>query len=345
MRTLLAVCLLTACSSTGGSGGGGSGDPPLGGANTVTGNVIDFVSNNPISGNATVTALGLPAATVTSQGSMFTIEDVPDNSLFQLKAEAASYATTYSPAMTVAVGDVSGAKAWAVPSGFVSATAGGYNITPTAAKGILMIQLVDGSGTPKAGVKASDLVLAGVTGASGPHFLGASLQPTTATTSSTSGWAIWYEVPAGSVALGVAANATVTLQMAQSPIDGAAVTLATATVTAGAPPPPPTNVSFSGQVYPIFTARGCTECHSGNKIGANLGNLSLDGGSNHVYSQIDTTQYPERIVTTAPATSELLTKPSYSNPSNGHPVVVFTGPQDKDYVTILQWITEGAKNN
>jgi hypothetical protein len=308
----------------------------------VTGTVLDFVADNAITGTATVAALGLPDATVTTQGAMFTIENVPDNSLFQLKTTAQSYATTYSPAMTVGVGDVSGAKAWAVPTAFVTATAQGYGVTPTAARGILMIQLVDGSGTPKSGVPASDLVLAGVTGASGPHFLNGNLAPSTATTSSTSGWAIWYEVPAGSVALGVAANATVTLQMAESPIDGAAVTLATATVTSGAPTPPPTNVSFSNQVYPIFTKRGCIECHSGNKIGANLGNLSLDGGANHVYQQVDTST---RIVTTAPTTSKILAMPSYSNPSNGHPVVVFTGPQDPDYVTILQWITEGAKNN
>jgi len=116
-------------------------------------------------------------------------------------------------------------------------------------------------------------------------------------------------------------------------------------LTSGAPPAPPMNVSFSAQVYPIFTKRGCTECHSGNKIGANLGDLSLDGGANHVYGQIVTSQYPDRVVTTAPTTSKILSMPSYSNPSNGHPVVVFTGPQDPDYVTIEAWIAGGAKNN
>jgi hypothetical protein len=344
MRTLLVVCLAAACSSTD-NGSGGGGDPPLGGANTVTGNVVDFLNGNPISGAATVSAIGLPDAQVSDSGAAFTITDVPDNSLFQLLASASTYAPTYSPAMTTTVGDVSGVKAYAVPEAFVTATASGYSVTPSPSAGVLLVQLVDSTGAPKAGVAGSNLVLAGVTGASGPHFLDASLGPSTATSSSTSGWAVWYNVPAGSVALGVAVNATVTLQMAQSPITAASVTIATASVASGAPPPPPANVSFAAQVYPIFTSRGCVECHSGNKIGANLGDLSLDGGSNHVYGQIVTTAHPDRVVTSAPATSKLLAMPSYSNPSNGHPVVVFTGPQDKDYVTILQWITEGAKNN
>jgi hypothetical protein len=155
---------------------------------------------------------------------------------------------------------------------------------------------------------------------------------------------VFYNVPVGSIALAQPAGATVTLAMAESPIAPQTVTVASVQVTAGATPPP-TNVSFSQQVVPIFTSRGCVECHSGNKVGANLGNLSLDGGTNHVYGQLVTTSYPLRVVTTAPATSKVLTMPSYSNPTNGHPVVVFTGPSDKDYQTILAWIMEGAKNN
>ena len=340
MRNLLVVCLVTACTSSPGGGSGG-GDPPLGGANTVTGNVVDFLSGNPISGMATVTALGLPDATVSSSGAAFTIENVPDNSLFTLEATAATYAATYSPAMTTTVGDLSGIKAYAVPQAWVTATASGYGIPPAPTAGILMVHLVDSTGAPKSGIAGSDLVLAGISGANGPHFLDANLAPSTATSSSASGWAVWYNVPAGSVALAAPATSAVTLQMAQSPIAAASITIANATVSAGAPPPPPTNVSFANQVMPIFTARGCVECHSGNKIGANLGNLSLDGGANHVYSQLT----PNLVSLTMPATSKVLTMPSYSNPSNGHPVVVFTGPQDKDYVTILQWITEGAKNN
>src|SRR5437763_1957304 len=129
MRTLLVLCL-AGCTS---SGAGGGGEPPLGGANTVTGTVVDFLSSQPISGTATVSALGLPDATVATQGATFTITDVPDNSLFQLLASAPTYAATYSPAMTTAVGDVSGVKAFAVPQAFVSATASGYGVTPTAA--------------------------------------------------------------------------------------------------------------------------------------------------------------------------------------------------------------------
>jgi hypothetical protein len=307
----------------------------------VTGTVVDFLSSHAVGGAADVSALGLPDAMVAMNGADFTITDVPDNSLFQLLATASTYASTYSPAMNVGVGDVSGATAFAVPNAFVSATSNGYGVNQAPTAGVLMIQLVDSTGAPKSGVAGGNLVLAGVTGASGPHFLDATLGPSTATSSSGSGWAIWYNVPAGTVALGTAANATVTLEMAESPIASASVTIAKATVSAGAPPPPPKNVSFSSQVVPIFTKRGCVECHSGNKIGANLGNLSLDGGTNHVYNQI----VPGRVAPASPTTSKLLAMPSYSNPSNGHPVVVFSGPQDADYVTILTWINEGVQNN
>src|SRR5436305_2676211 len=103
MRTRLALGLLASCTSSGANGGGG-GEPPLGGANTVTGTVVDFLSSNPVSGAADVTALGLPDAMVATSGASFTITDVPDNSLFQLLATVPTYAPTYSPAMTVAVG-------------------------------------------------------------------------------------------------------------------------------------------------------------------------------------------------------------------------------------------------
>jgi hypothetical protein len=136
------------------------------------------------------------------------------------------------------------------------------------------------------------------------------------------------------------------VSMPESPVDAATVTIANVQVVAGvAPPPPPKNVSFAQQIVPIFTNRGCTACHSGNKIGANLGDLSLDGGANHVYNQLVDPAHPLRVVLSAPATSKVLTMPSYENPPDAHPNVTFQGPQDPDYQKILVWITEGAKNN
>src|SRR5262249_37302035 len=116
-----------------------------------------------------------------------------------------------------------------------------------------------------------ELVLGG--GAVGPFFLDANLAPArNANASSASGYAVFFEVAPGVVTLGQAANATLTIEMALSPIVAGNVTLADGLVTNGAPALP-TNVSFAQQIVPIFSVRGCVACHSGNGPGKDLGGL------------------------------------------------------------------------
>ena len=43
--------------------------------------------------------------------------------------------------------------------------------------------------------------------------------------------------------------------------------------------------------------------------------------------------------------SQLLTYPSREDPPDRHPNVTFTSPLDPDYLKILVWIREGAKDN
>jgi hypothetical protein len=334
--------VFAACTSTHGS----PPQPPLGGALTISGEVVDFQTTQPLTTMPTIDVTGVPGATVTVQDATFTIEDVPDNSSFSIHVtDDPTYAPTYSPAIAVSTSDLAGVKAYAVAASYLSKLESGFNVQPSTTNGVVLMQLVDATGAPKSGVAGSNLVLSGVTGASGPHFLDASLGASNATSSSSSGWVVFFNVPAGAIALGQAANATVTLSMPESPVAAAAVTIATITVTAGAPPPPQTNMSFSAQIVPIFSNRGCTACHSGNKIGANLGDMALDGGANHIYSQLVNTTHPLIVQTAAPAKSLVLTMPSYENPPDAHPNVTFTGPQDPDYQKILAWITEGAPNN
>ena len=52
-----------------------------------------------------------------------------------------------------------------------------------------------------------------------------------------------------------------------------------------------------------------------------------------------------RVNLTTPHKSLVLTMPSYENPPDPHPTVVFTSSADPDYVKILTWIKEGAKFN
>src|SRR5262249_50942006 len=153
--------------------------------------------------------------------------------------------------------DVNGVKAYTVAEDFITTIATGFSVTPSAANGILLLHLLDTSGKPKAGVAGSNLVLSNATGGTGPKVLDANRDASNAAASAATGWVVFFEVPPGVVALGQAANATVGLQMASSPVRGGLVTIANVTVTDGAPPPPTTNVSFSQTIFPIFTARGC----------------------------------------------------------------------------------------
>lgn len=334
--------ILAACASN----PAGSTEPPLGGSNTVTGTIVDLQTGQAIGVSAMLSVTGVPAAQVSVQGASFTIDGIPDNSSFQLLATAApTYAPTFSPAIQVVAADVSGAIAYEASEPFLNQLATGFQVTPNVSDGVLLLHLVDSTGKPVSGVAGSNIVLAGTTGASGPHFLDQNLAASSSTSSSASGWAVFFNVPPGAIALAQAANATATLAMAESPVAAGTVTVANVQVTQGAPPPAPKNVSFANDVVPIFSNRGCTACHSGNKIGANLGNLALDGGANHIYGQLVTPTYPMRVVLSAPATSKVLTMPSYENPPDNHPNVTFQGPQDPDYQKILVWITEGAKNN
>lgn len=336
----LVLASISACSDN-------SSSDVLGGSLTVTGTVVDFQTGAEVTGAASIATTALvPTPQVSVQGAAFTIDGVPENSAFQVLASVPpTHHATYSQVITVVSDPVDGVKVAAVSEQFLGTLAAGFSVTPSAAKGILLLHLVDAAGQPKSGVAASNLVLANTTGTSGPKFLDANMMPApNATTSSTSGWAVFFEVPAGTISLGVAASATATLEMASSPVAAGTVTIADVKVTDGAPAPMPTNVSFSQQVFPIFTARGCVACHTGSGPGKDLGGLMLDGGSNLAYKEL-TTEDPLRVQVAAPEKSLVLTMPSAESPPDGHPNVTFTGPQDPDYIKILAWIREGAKSN
>jgi hypothetical protein len=298
----------------------------------VQGTVIDFETSQPVPAEPLIETAGLnPPPHIVTTGAKFTLTGVPEISAFQVLATLApDYAPTYSPTILAVKSDVTDAKAYAVKNTFVQTLSTSFGVTADASKGILLLHLVGPDGTPKQNVPATDVIVNGATAA---HLL--SGQPE---------WAVVFNVPPGTAALGQAANATVTLTMDAEPIAAATVTVAEVTVTDGAPPALPTNVSFANQVVPIFTSRGCVACHSGNGPGKDLGGLQLDGGIPKVYSEL-TAENPLRVQVATPEKSLVLTMPSAENPPDAHPNVTFTGPTDPDYQKILVWIREGAKNN
>jgi hypothetical protein len=155
---------------------------------------------------------------------------------------------------------------------------------------------------------------------------------------------VFFEAPVGVATLHPAAAATVTIDMAASPLAAGAVTIAEAKVSDGALVLP-TNVKFGAQIVPIFLARGCQACHSGNGPGKDLGGLTLDGSTNLIYKELVEERPGTRVRVQAPETSLVLTMPSREVPPDGHPTVVFASALDPDYLKLLVWIREGAHQN
>jgi hypothetical protein len=93
------------------------------------------------------------------------------------------------------------------------------------------------------------------------------------------------------------------------------------------PPNPDDTISFSLQIEPIFTDLGCTDCHPSFK--------KPDLTPGNAYNSITSMGLVD---TTNPESSILYVHPS---PTGGH-YKVYTSA---DAALVLQWITQGAKNN
>jgi len=309
---------------------------------TVEGEVVDFQSGAAPSAVSDVTVSGLaPAPEVTRRGAAFSIVDIPANSAFGVLVTAPMYRPSYSQ-LEVTTSSITGVEAPLVSEAYLASLASGFGVTPSLAKGTVLLHLVDAAGASRAGVAATSFT---ITGGNGPHFLDANMMAVTAATSSSkSGWVVFFDVPPGIAGLTQPGSAAVTIEMPAVPVAAGVVSIARARVGDGAPALP-SNVSFSTQIVPIFAARGCVACHSGSGTGKDLGDLTLSGSANLIYKELVTEKPNTRVRLAAPETSLILTMPSREDPPDGHPNVTFTGPRDPDYLKLLVWIREGAKQN
>lgn len=338
--SLLWISLLAVGCSFGGGDDGDDG--PLGGSHAVTGKVIDVQTGAEVTATTLSTSGLITTPETELDGSAFTLDGIPAQSAFQVLTTAPpTYRATFSPVITVEEDDVAEVSAPLVSEAFLAELATAFNVTPSAARGILLARVVDGEGKPRAGVSSTSFVLEG-TGISPPKFLNDAMAAApAAVATSASGWVVFFEVPPGVVSLTQSATSTVALEMATAPINAATVTVAEIRVTDGAPPKF-TNVSFSQQILPIFTARGCVACHSGGGAGKDLGGLTLNGGK--VYKEL-VEEDPTRVRPGMPEQSLLLTMPSRESPPDRHPNVTFASAADPDFQKIYVWIKEGAKQN
>jgi len=305
----------------------------------IQGQVVDFQTGAQVTAtDLTISGL-VPAPKVDLSGSSFTLEGVLQNSVFEVLAVAPAHRSTASQ-VVVTTSKIDGVKVPVVSETFVTALATAFGATPSTTKGIVLLHLVDAAGKPRAGVAAASFTIAGT---NGPHFLDANMMPSaTATMSSSSGWVVFFDVPPGLAGVSQGLSAAVTIAMPASPIAGGVVTIVEGTVSDGAPVLP-SHVSFAAQIVPIFKARGCVACHSGNGPGKDLGGLTLEGGS--TYKELVLEKPNTRVNVSMPEASLVLTMPSREDPPDAHPNVTFTGPRDPDYLKLLVWIREGALQN
>jgi hypothetical protein len=337
-----AIALYGACTD-----GVEGGEDPTG--LTVSGQVVDFASGAAIAGTASVTTRGLdPSPVVTIDGAAFVMDPIPANSVFHvLSAAPPTHRATYA-AVTVVDASLEAISVPALSETYIASLATGFNVSPTAARGLLLARAIDAAGQPRAGISATAFTVP--PGARGPFFLDAQLMPAAnATATSASGWVVFFEIEPGLVGLTAVANAPVTMEMALSPVAPASATIADVKVTDGANVLP-TNVSFAQQVRPIFQRRGCETCHSGSGPGRDLANLTLDGGNALIYRELVEEEGllatgNNRVDLAMPEKSLILSMPSAEDPPDRHPNVTFTGPNDPDYQLLLVWIREGAREN
>lgn len=352
LLTAFALTIAPGCGDDGGGGGGGADGGGLVGVDTytVSGAVLDFETQTPIDGAATVVVQGItPTPGVVVQGADFTISDILPFSVFDVLAGSPpDYRNTYNVGIVVEGANRTGVDLSTAKETYVTGLATAFGVTPMAGTSIVIARAVDDAGQPRAGIPAAAFALAGAT-FSGPYFLDANRAAAPAATeTSASGYVVFFDVAAGTAAITAADNSGYTMAMGPAPVAATTLTLAEVIVTDGAPVLP-TNVSFANDVVPIFSLRGCDRCHSGNGIGRDLGNLTLDGSVNLMYREVTEEISPIhnkiRVNVMAPAESLLLTMPTAETPPDTHPNVTFLGMGDPDYRIIFAWISEGAKDN
>src|SRR5574337_897614 len=149
MRSYWLCFALAAAGCGGGVDNAGGDDGPLGGSLTVNGSVVDFKTGMPVDGAVSVSTAGLvPAPQVTTQGANFTIDGIPENSAFQILASSTDHRPTYGQSVIVTTSNLDGVKATTLSETYLASLASGFGVTPTAANGVVVVRLVDGTGAP-----------------------------------------------------------------------------------------------------------------------------------------------------------------------------------------------------
>ena len=347
---LLATGVTLAAASPACSGGGGGtvdGNYDV----HVSGQLIDWRSGAPI-GEAIVRTVGISPAreTEADDEGRFTLKGIPAFGYVIVDVTADGYARTLSPTILVEDEDLEDLPVEVLGEADATLFLGAFTVTPAAGEGHALGRVLTTAGTGVSGVAAIQL-LPVTSGAEGPYFLDSADQPAAgATETSESGSFAFFNAEAGNVSLQGSAPGAVLAPAVSVVRDGA-----WSLVTLGGPPPAgsgatPTPVptgtpgpqDFTADIVPIFTNRGCVDCHTGGQApqGFRLDNL------NFIHAEVTTELSPvtntPRVNTADPDASLLLRRPTFEDPPDQHPNAIFQTPFDPDYQKIRRWISDGA---
>lgn len=363
---LLSAALGAACVGDPPPGGGdvdAGADPdagPVAGV-SVAGRSLDYFTADPL-GDAALASEGMnPEVSAQSDAAgNFTLEDVPPGSVFYVQASRANYRPSRQVEVRVEETPLTGADVHLVSVADSRRQYTTLNLTPTAGRAVLFINLLRNNGLPFDGIPLADITLVDAQNAPvglGPYFFGANgdLVSNAAIAVSTifngRARAGFLDVPPGSYTLKVKYTAgggggggEPQLRTFEVPVvavpDGA-----TLSQTGGMDDdmtPPPGQRTFTADVHTRLQRAslgglGCANCHTAAGVASIL---PFDGTPADVHAAIRAR--PGVIAPPATAAqSLLLTKPLYEDPPN-HPNATFLTSLDPDYVVILEWISQGA---
>lgn len=320
-------------------------------SHSLSGRVVDFETMQAIDGQASIATDGIsPPPRVTVESAAFEVAEIPPGSVFYVLAGAPpQYRSTYAGPFEVIFDDLARVDVPVVSEAYIAALFEAFGI-PNAPGGVLIAQLVDDDGAPVEGLAAAAFELNGSADFVGPFFLDAEMRPDVELeATSSSGYVVFFEVPAGLVTINASIDSGYSMSMTPSPVALTTVTLATVSTVLGEPALP-ADVSFKDDVLPVFEGRGCAVCHSKKEIGNEVGGLSLDQRDKRkihkeVTEEISDLHGVARVDLERPENSLILTEPSAEDPPDTHPNITFMGPTDPDYQLILVWIREGALDN
>lgn len=319
---------------------------------TLSGQVKNWLSLQYVDG-VEVSSVGLtPPASGASAGAQgeYSVPEVQVAGVFWLKAYKAGYQATYEY-VRMPQGDYPNKTAYIISDADLTALATAYGKTPLETCGTILAEVKNLANQGAAGI--AGVTLSGVD-YEGPYFLNAQGQPEGGTTETTaSGRVVFFNVCSPGVT-SVAPNTIAQLSVDEpgyvvaSPqylnvyADG--VTRGAVQVDdTGAPPPPPPPppdeiIDFTTHIQPIIVREACAACHAVGGAAAGTG-LYLNGTPSENYALLK--EGTARVNLAYPQQSLLLQKPLYEDPPN-HPNASFPSVDHPDYVTVLNWIQQGA---